>query len=144
MKDMKDNSVVKILDAYKDAVYAKDIDAFLAIYDDNVRIFDTWGPGWIYEGIGAWHTMVEEWFGSLGSDRVVVEMEMQQIRQTSDLAFASAFVKYSAVSPEGDTLRSLQNRMTCVLEKKGNEWKITHEHTSSPVDGDTLKASLKR
>jgi len=144
MSNSKENPAVKILDAYKSAVFVKDIDAFLAIYDDNVMVFDMWGPGWNYIGIDAWRKMAEEWLGSLGSDRVVVETDIQQMRQTANMAFVSAFIKYSAVSPDGTTLRSLQNRMTCVIESKGDVWKITHEHTSAPVDGDSLKVSLKR
>lgn len=70
-------------------------------------------------------------------------MENLQIKQTSQMAFFSAFVKYTATSPDGTPLRSLQNRMTCVLEPKDGRWKITHEHTSAPVDHNTLKVSLK-
>lgn len=144
MSNSSENPVSGILDAYKDAVYAKNIDAFLDIYDDNVRIFDMWGSGWIYEGIEAWRAMVEEWFGSLGKDRVVVDIDVVQVRQEQEIAFISAFLKYTAVSTEGAELRSMYNRITCVLEARGDAWKITHAHTSAPVDSDTLKAILKR
>jgi ketosteroid isomerase-like protein len=137
--------VALTLNAYKTAIYAKDVSAFSAIYDENVCVFDMWGTtSWMYQGIKAWRSMAEEWFGSLGDERVVVDIEQVQSKQTPGMAFVSAFVKYTAVSAEGKTLRSLQNRMTCVLEPKDGVWKITHEQTSSPADHSTLKVSLQR
>ena len=88
--------------------------------------------------------MAEEWFRSLKDERVVVDMENLQIKQTAHMALVSTFVKYTAISPDGLPLRSLQNRMTCVLEPIEGSWKIMDEHTSAPVDHNTLKVSLKR
>lgn len=34
--------VIQVLDAYKAAVAAKDVDAFVALYDQDVRVFDLW------------------------------------------------------------------------------------------------------
>jgi ketosteroid isomerase-like protein len=144
MTNEKENPVQQALDAYKAAVYAKNIDAFMAIYDENIEVFDMWGPPWIYRGIQSWRGMAEEWFRGLKDERVVVDMENVQIKQTAQMALVSVFMKYTAVSPDGTPLRSLQNRMTCVLEPKDGVWKITHEHTSAPVDHNTLKVSLKR
>ncbi|WP_404615797.1 hypothetical protein [Rhodanobacter hydrolyticus] len=42
--------VVQILDSYKAAVFAKDVDAFAALYDDDVHVFDMWGA-WSLQGI---------------------------------------------------------------------------------------------
>jgi len=139
-----EGAVRKILDAYRAAVYAKDVDAFMAIYDEDVVVFDMWGPGWMHQGAASWRGMVEGWFGGLNDERVVVDVENVLVRETAEMGFVSAFVKYSAVSSDGKVLRWLQNRLTCVLEVKGGVWKITHQHTSSPVDHATLKVSLKR
>ncbi len=138
-----DNPVLQILEAYKAAVYAKDVGAFVSLYDENVCVFDMWGA-WSYNGIAAWRKMAEGWFGSLGNERVVIDIDRLQLKQTQNLAFVSAFVKYSAVSPRGAVLRSLENRLTCVLELKGGAWKITHEHTSAPAEHKSLKVSLER
>jgi ketosteroid isomerase-like protein len=50
-------------DAYVAAVRAKDVDAFLALYAEDVRTFDLWSV-WTYDGKDALREMVEEWFGS--------------------------------------------------------------------------------
>jgi ketosteroid isomerase-like protein len=135
--------IVMVLDKYKSAVFAKDVESFLSLYDDNVQVFDMWGS-WSYKGIASWRKMVAEWFGSLGNERVRVEMSEIQTKTISNFGYASAIVKYSAVSSEGEVLRWLENRMTMVLELVGPDWKIVHEHTSAPTDPETLKVSLKR
>ena len=71
-------SIEHVLEAYRDAVHAKDVDAFVALYDEDVRVFDMWGR-WSYEGAGAWREVAVEWFGSLGSERVAVELQDVQI-----------------------------------------------------------------
>jgi len=35
--------ITDVLNAYAAAVLAKDVDAFMALYDDEVSIFDMWG-----------------------------------------------------------------------------------------------------
>jgi ketosteroid isomerase-like protein len=35
-------AVEKVLQNYKAAVLAKDVNAYIALYDDNIRIFDMW------------------------------------------------------------------------------------------------------
>ena len=57
----------QMLDAYAAAVRAKDVDAFVALYADDVRNFDLWAE-WSYDGKEALRGMVAEWFGSLPAD----------------------------------------------------------------------------
>ena len=68
------SEVESLLDAYRDAVHAKDVDAFLAIFADDVRVFDMWST-WSHDGIDAWRAMAEDWFGSLGDERVRVDFD---------------------------------------------------------------------
>ena len=144
MKSQSTNEVTQVLEAYKDAVYRKDISAYIALYAEHAQIFDMWGPTWIHKDKDTWLKSTRSWFSGLGDERVVVEIENIQIEQASDMAFASAFIKYSAVSPEGKTLRWLENRLSCVLVPVHGAWKIIHQHTSAPIDHTCLKASLRR
>ena len=132
-----------VLDAYAAAVFGKDADAFLSLYDDDVRVFDMWGR-WSYDGLDAWRAMVSDWFGSLGTERVGVVMEDVQITVAQDLAVAHAFVTFSGLSADGKTLRAMQNRLTWALRRSDGVWKIIHEHTSAPADFETAKVVLKR
>jgi uncharacterized protein (TIGR02246 family) len=135
--------IMQVLDAYVAAVFAKDVDAFIALYDRDVRIFDMWGR-WSYDGLEAWRGMVSEWFGSLGTERVGVVMDDVHIVVSHDLAVAQAFVTFKGLSADGRELRAMQNRLTCALKKVDGAWKILHEHTSSPADFETAKVMLKR
>jgi uncharacterized protein (TIGR02246 family) len=132
------------LKAYAAAVRSKDVDAFMDLYADDVRNFDLWSE-WSYDGKDELRGMVAEWFGSLGDDEeVAVEWDDVRAQPGEDVAALSAFLTYSAVSPDGEKLRSMNNRLTWVLRKDGDgSWKIVHEHTSAPA-GEGGKVQLNR
>jgi uncharacterized protein (TIGR02246 family) len=133
-----------MLEAYAAAVRAKDVDAFMDLYADDVRNFDLWNE-WSYDGNAALRGMVTEWFGSLDDgEEVVVEWDDLRTQAGEDVAALSAFLTYSAVSPGGEKLRSMNNRLTWVLRKNGDgTWRIAHEHTSAPA-GEGGKVQLSR
>jgi uncharacterized protein (TIGR02246 family) len=133
----------QMLEAYAAAVRAKDVDAFVGLYADDVRTFDLWSE-WSYDGKDAFRGMVTEWFGSLGTDVVAVEFDDVRTQAGEDVAGVSAFTTFRGLSPEGEELRSMNNRLTWVLRKDGDgSWKIVHEHTSAPA-GDEGKVKLRR
>jgi uncharacterized protein (TIGR02246 family) len=134
--------IESLFETYKNAVFQKDVEAFLSIFDEHVRIFDMWE--WTYEGLVPWREMVKGWFGSLVNERVVVTFDEVQIEAAGEMAVASAYVRFAAISEQGEELRYLQNRLTWVARQKGGVWKIIHEHTSGPVDGETMKVIMKR
>jgi uncharacterized protein (TIGR02246 family) len=131
-----------LFEAYKKAVFEKDVEGFLRLFDAEVRVFDMWA--WSYDGLPAWREMVAGWFGSLGADRDVVTFEDLRILESGDIGVANAIARFAAVSEKGEELRFLQNRLTWVLQKKDGAWKIVHEHTSGPVDGTTMKVQLQK
>jgi uncharacterized protein (TIGR02246 family) len=138
-----DPTMDEVLDGYAAAVRAKDVEAFLNLYADDVRTFDLWSV-WSYDGKDALREMVAEWFGSLGTD--VVEVEFDDIRsETGDeVASVSAFTTFRGLSADGEELRSMNNRLTWVLRREDDgAWKIVHEHTSAPA-GDEGKVQLRR
>jgi len=133
-----------MLKAYAAAVRAKDADGFLALYADDARNFDLWNE-WSYDGKDALRAMVTEWFGSLGDDEeVLVEWDDVRAQTGEDVGALSAFLTYSAVSPDGEKLRSMNNRLTWVLRQDADgSWAIVHEHTSAPA-GEGGKVQLSR
>ena len=136
-------AITTVLEAYQSAVQAKDADAFAAIFDDDVRVFDMWGR-WSHDGIAEWHTMAVDWFGSRGDEGVRVELDDVQTTVGDDVAILHAFLTFTGLSAEGEELRSLNNRLTWGLRKTaGGTWKVVHEHTSAPVEPETGKVNLK-
>ena len=130
----------RVCDDYKRTVYEKDVEAFLALYHPTARVFDAWGV-WSYEGEPARRKVIEQWFGSLGGERVAVTFDRVQTTVARDVASLTARVIYAAIAPTGTELRSMQNRLTWVLKPEGDSWKIIHEHTSVPI-GPDLKGLL--
>lgn len=114
------NPAADALRLYATAVFGKDLDAFMSLYSRDVFIFDAWDVR-SYEGADAWRRTTSDWFSSLGNERVVVEFEDERAGGSATLAYASAIVRYTAVSAAGESLRSLQNRITVVLELRDGE-----------------------
>ena len=137
------SEVGALLEEYRDAVHAKDVDRFVAIFADDVRVFDMWGT-WSHDGIESWREMAEGWFGSLGDELVRVEFDDVQTSVGEDAAVLSAFVTFAGLSADGEQLRSMNNRLTWGLRKMDGAWKVVHEHTSAPVEMATGTVNLTR
>jgi uncharacterized protein (TIGR02246 family) len=137
------SDVAALLESYRDAVYAKDVEAFVAIFADDVRVFDMWGT-WSHDGIDSWREMAVGWFGSLGDELVRVAFDEVRTTVGDDTAVLSAFVTFAGLSADGEELRSMNNRLTWGLRKTGGTWKVVHEHTSAPVEMATGKVDLER
>lgn len=142
---MNDRDVVEqMLQSYSAAVYAKDVDAFTALYDDDITVFDMWGR-WAYRGIEAWRSMAAEWFGSLGDERSSPEFSDIEVDVADTVAAAHAFLTFRGLSADGKELRRMDNRLTWVLRKnRDGAWKVVHEHSSAPVDVESGKVNLRR
>ena len=138
-----DKSVTQVLESYRSAVYAKDVVAFMRLYDPGVRVFDTWGV-WSYEGSEAWQKAIEGWFTSLGTERVKVSFDDVSTSAGREFAVVSAIVTYAATSAQGEPLRAMQNRLSWGLKTSGHVLRIIHEHTSAPVGFEDAKAILQR
>ncbi len=138
-----DKQIQRVIGSYAAAVLAKDVEAFMRLYQPTVRVFDAWGV-WLYEGAPAWQIAVEGWFASLGAERVRVSFSDVQTVAEQTLATVSAVVTYAAESATGEPLRAMQNRLTWVLRETGHVFRIAHEHTSAPIGFEDFKAILAR
>lgn len=138
-----DKDVARVLATYEAAVYQKDVPTFMRLYDPSVRVFDAWGL-WCHEGAEAWQRAVEGWFTSLGTERVKVSFEDVTCWAGKEVSSVCAIVTYAGVSATGESLRSMQNRITWVLRTSGHVGRIVHEHTSAPIGFEDHKAMLSR
>jgi ketosteroid isomerase-like protein len=136
-------SVARVIEGYKAAVAARDIDAFMRLYDPAVRVFDAWGV-WSYEGGAMWQVAIEGWFASHSTDRLKVSFEDVDSVTTPAFASVTAVVTYAVVSASGEQVKAMQNRLSWVLKTSGHVRRIIHEHTSAPVGFEDGKAILRR
>jgi ketosteroid isomerase-like protein len=113
-----ETSILRVVDAYRQAVLDRDVDAFMRLYDDHVRVFDTWGV-WSHEGSAAWRQVADRWFSSLGTEHVRVTAHELQVIGGGDSRVLSGAFRYAATSAEGVELRAMQNRLTWVLRADG-------------------------
>jgi uncharacterized protein (TIGR02246 family) len=136
--------IEKLFDAYKAAIHAKDVDAFVSLYEKDLRAFDAWGR-WSYDGADEWRAMADEWFRSVGSERVGVELDQIHTIVGDGVAAVHALVTFKGEGSDGNQPHSIDNRLTWVLRRAdGGAWKIVHEHTSAPVDFETSKVIRHR
>lgn len=134
--------IKKVLDQYAQAVWNKDVAAFLELYDDTIQVYDAWGH-WEYAGKEEFRTLPLHWFNDLGSDRVKVNFKDPQIHENGDLGSIWTEVNYAAFDEHNKLLHAMSNRLTMVLKKRSDDWKIIHEHTSIPVDMETGQGMFK-
>ncbi len=138
-----EQQVLRSVETYRSAVLAKNVDTFMHLYDPDVRVFDTWGI-WSYEGAGAWRIAIEAWFSSLQDEKCRVVFEDLRIIDAPGFAALSGVATYTAISAQGQEIRSMQNRMSWVLKTSAHVLRIVHEHTSAPIGFDDAKAILHR
>ena len=119
---------------YIAAARTRDVAAMVGLYAGDFREFDMW-TDWSRDGIATLHKAVEGWFGGVPVDETVVVSFSDITTQTGpDLATAQAIVTFAAISATGETLRSMQNRLSWVAARKPEGWRIIHQHTSSPIN----------
>ena len=135
---LESSPITTMFENYTSRVLSKDVEGFLQLYADDTLVFDCWGL-WELAGVDAWRPMVTMWFESLGDK--LCEARFTEVVATvrDDVAFAHAAVRYAEVTADGEQVDSMTNRITVTLEKRDGEWKITHEHTSMPLDMQSAK-----
>lgn len=120
---------------YTQSAWQKDTASMIALYHDDVVIFDMWEHGY-QAGLSTWSGVIKDWLGSLGEERVKVIFEMTEIREGGDVAFGSALISYQAISTDNTIIRSMKNRITIGFVKAQDVWKVIHQHTSAPINGE--------
>ena len=141
--DSDSNPVTLFLGVYAAAVNAKDVEAFTALYADDVHVFDAWEQ-WECSGIEAWRDLATAWFGSLGDETVEVGFSEVGSAVGQDVAFGHAAVTFAAVSASGERLRAMTNRFSVGLALRDGAWKVVHEHSSLPIDLGSGKGIFER
>jgi uncharacterized protein (TIGR02246 family) len=141
--DDTDNPVPRFLQAYQAAVAARDVDALVALYDEDAEVFDAWGA-WSHRGRAAWRAVARDWLAAHDDGRHVVEFEDVRTELAPGLAVVHAFVRYAWLDAAGTRRRAMDNRYGAVLRLRDGGWKVVHEHTSAPIDFETSKAIMKR
>ena len=137
-----DDEITALAQAYREAVRDKDWRRLATLYAADVQVFDAWGVK-PYAGLSAWRGNLESWLTGLAVDeRVEAVFDDLHVTRRGDMGALHARVTYRAMGPTGETLRWMHNRLSWVVVKGAEGWRVTHEHTSVPI-GPDLKGVLQ-
>jgi len=134
-------TIQDVLENYKTAIYEKDVDRFLSIYDPAIHLYDCWG-NWESNGFSSWKENVLSWFNGLDEEGVILKVDFNDlvVEENSNLAFVHCAVTFAAHHERTDEkLRHITNRFTFGLKKVNELWVIAHEHSSLPINVETGK-----
>jgi len=125
------------LDAWIQALRAKDLDALMALYAPNVVAFDLMPPHQVRDAVH-YRENFERWFEAMPGP-IDYEIYDLHILQGSDLAFCHSLSHIKATRMNGETA-DYWVRVTVGFQKIDGEWLTVHDHVSMPFDMETTKA----
>ena len=127
---------------YKEAVWQKDAAALLGLYNKDLVAFDMWDQGF-YGSLKEWTPEIQNWLGSLGDEKVQVDFAEIQSYASDTVGFASAYISFQAILPDGKVLRGMTNRISVGFTKENGGWTVVHQHISAPIRSSDLTAVLE-
>jgi uncharacterized protein (TIGR02246 family) len=128
-----------LMDRRAEAVRAKDLDSLLTTYTADVVTFDVISP-LRTRGSAAVRQRAAEWFASFNGP-LGYEVRDLSITTSDAVAFCHSLNGVNAMKSDGTRLE-MWWRATVCFRKIGDQWMVTHEHSSVPFDVVTGKASL--
>jgi PhnB protein len=124
-----------ILDDGAKALYAKDVNAMVAHYAEDIIVANL-APPLRNEGFeGGNRAVIEQWFDTwIGP--INLELRDVHVEVSGNLAFAYGLSHMSGTKRNGDR-PDLWTRVTHCFRREHDEWKIVHLHDSVPfyMDG---------
>lgn len=120
--------IQKLSENWAAAVEAKDVDAILAAYSEDVVIFDVPPPLQV-KGRDAYREHWEDWLKNFKGD-IKCEFKDTQITAGEDVAFLTTLTRIGEKDiPESGSWV----RVTVGYRKTDSKWLATHEHASIPA-----------
>ena len=124
-------AVLAVLEAYRTAVAARDVDGLVGLYAEDVHRFDTWEEA-DHVGAAAWREAVGQWLGAHPDDVYEVGFDDVDAVAGDDMGFVRAVMTFRVLT-DGVTTHEQVHRFTAVLAMRDGAWRTVHEHTSMPV-----------
>lgn len=119
-----------LIEAWAEAVRAKDIDAVMRHYAPDVVVFDVMPP-LVVKGAEAYRRNWQGWFNALDgqADFQFVELHLEV---SGDLAYCFSVNRLRARYRDG-AKHDAQTRATVCFRKIDGRWLVVHEHASVPM-----------
>ena len=133
------DEITALYDGWVAAIRQKDLAGALAHYSPDVVAFDLINP-LQYRGVAALRKRLQEWFASFNGP-LGYEVRDVQVAAGEDVAFSHSMNHVQATTNDGKSI-DMWWRATLCYRRQGDEWLVTHSHTSVPFDMKTTMASL--
>lgn len=119
-----------LIEAWAEAVRAKDINAVMRHYAPDVVVFDVMPPLFV-KGAEAYRRNWQGWFDALDgqADFQFVELHLEV---SGDLAYCISVNRLRARYRDG-AKHDAQTRATVCFRKIDGRWLVVHEHASVPM-----------
>ena len=127
------------IDARVRAVRAKDVDEVLAGYAPGVVTFDLVTP-LRSDGEGSVRKRLSDWFASFNAT-IDYEVSALNIAVSGDVAFDHHLTRVHGVNKSGQVI-DMWFRETVGYRKVDGAWKVTHQHSSVPMDMENGRARI--
>ena len=114
-----------LIEAWRQAVLAKDAAAVVSHYARDVVVFDVVPPASL-RGAEHYRENWQRWFDSMKGP-LTFEMRDVEVAASGDLAYAHS-VNHVAVGEQEDIVRA-----TVCFRKIDGDWRVVHEHASVPL-----------
>jgi ketosteroid isomerase-like protein len=119
------------------AVAAKDVEGMAGQFAEDVSLFDAVGPLRDH-GADVERARLETWFGAY---RTAIGLRIRDLEVVVDgsVAFAHYLFQVRGTLRDGTEV-AMWVRSTVGFRELAGDWKIVHEHSSVPFDGETGEA----
>ncbi len=138
--DGDDAAIRRTLGALREALHARDPQAFAAACTEDLLVFDL-DPPLRRGGAAEEARRIEAW---LATWQGPVEDELHELRIASggDLAFTTALSRLRATGRDGQRTE-MWSRVTFGLRREDGAWRVAHRHGSVPFHMDgSLRAAI--
>ena len=133
-------AVRRVIEDLAAAIYQKDADAAVALYDEDIVAFDLAPPLAIDAPVMHNPAHIQSWFdtwkGPIESTPHRIE-----VRVGGDIAYAFGLRHMTGTKNDG-TKTDLWFRATACLVRRDGHWKIAHMHNSVPFAMDGSRRAL--
>lgn len=128
---IENTDIHTLIQTYRKAVMAKDIDALMGLYADNIVSFDA-VKALQFKGKPAYRAHWQECMTHCPGPHTF-EFHQLNVVSAQDMAFAHWLAHCAGTDDSGET-KGCWMRVTAGYQRVGGHWRIVHEHWSAPFD----------
>ena len=126
-----ETEIKSLLDTWSAAVAAKDVDGLMTLYAPDIVYFDVVPPLRI-SGTDAVRKNFQRWF-DIWASGIKSESRDLRIVASGDIAVAFKLARSSGTRKDGREM-GMWVRVTVCCRRTNDQWLITHEHVSLPIE----------